>query len=272
MKKSTSASVGEVYAVPLEDGRFGIAQVVSKDGRHMSVIAFDHIGARPKSLEEVPRLPLLCEASMAPGGTLTGKPTPIIRWIGEPPPRGYVLLGVRAVSAADARRKCDAYSGWENVAATILIEWLRTNDPKRAEALLASWRGERERAAKRYQASEKKRVAALTLEGLERAELLARWVKRFPKAVAAARKILRTAIRDFKKLKEASEGKGAPTHARAREAIVRRGVDAFNALDGTSGLAITTIEREELCQAFADICHAAGWRTKRDVTERWRDW
>lgn len=53
---------------------------------------------------------------------------------------------------------------------------------------------------------------------------------------------------------------------------MKRGVVALNALDGKDGLTITTLEREELCSAFVDIAHAAGWRARGDVTEKWRDW
>jgi len=263
MKKST-VEAGELFAIPLEDGRFGVAQVLAKDGRHVTVIAFDYVGERPTSLDDARALRPLCEPSVSRTGLLDGRPTPILRRVSGPPPRGYASIGTRPVKAADARRECDVYSGWENIAATILIQWLRANHPKQAKALFARWEAERKRAEQREARAEKKRVAALTLDSLMKKELLPRWVKSFPKAVAPARKILRTAIRDFTKLEH-------PT-ATSRMAIVEKTVLALNRLDGTAGLIITTLEREELCENISDICKAAGWKTKKDVTEKWRDW
>jgi hypothetical protein len=84
--------------------------------------------------------------------------------------------------------------------------------------------------------------------------------------VREARAILREVARALAALRDGA-GKG-----QARMTELRKGVERFNALDGTQGFRILTTEREDLCAAFSDLARAAGMRTPEDPTERWRDW
>ena len=252
------AIVGDLFAVPLEDGRYGIIQIVGMDGEHQRVIAADYVGPRPEALAH--RYPPLHESPS----------TPLTRWVDDPIPRSFVHLGTRTPSAADANAACSNFAGgWENVSASILMQWLRANEPTAAAALLARWREERTVLATQRARTERARQAKLTLERLAQQRLLPRWSGRYSRvAVMRVRAVLRAAIDEFIALGQSR----ARATSSVRTMIIRRAVEALNSLDGNHGLVITTLEREELCAVFADICAAAGWRTRKDVTERWRDW
>jgi hypothetical protein len=254
--------LGDVIAVPLEDGRFGAAHVIAVDGRSVGVVMAGTIGKKPNALEDVTLKPYLQEPSMQ-AGRLDGPPTTARSWVSTPLPRGYVVLGNVAPGAREKKLDIDTWAGgWQSVASTILIQYLRAHEPRKAAALLKKWENQRNESAERHAKKEKERVKALTLEKLIKSRPLASWTKRFSaKVVTEARAILRDTAREI-----------SETTGRDRMKALQRGVERFNSLDGKNGLQILTLEREDLCIAFADIASAAKMKVSADPTEKWRDW
>lgn len=269
MKRGTKppGQLGDVILIPLENRKFGVAHVIAIKGPSAGMALSSYVGPKPRTLEDAPSKPHLREASVGKGGMLDGLPCVATRWVSRPLPRGFVRLGARAPTAADTKLTVDVYAAdWAGLARTLLILWLRANDPTGADALFAKWQRQAARAQRDREKTEKDRVAVLTLEGLARGTPLGKWTKRYPaKVVTAARAILRGLAREFHTL-------GPKSAARARTDALRFAVERFNALDGKGGFTILTTEREDLCAAFLDITRAAKMKTAVDPTERWRDW
>jgi hypothetical protein len=264
--KKPPAETGEVLLVPLENRKYGLAYVVRTEGAHAGVVMGSYMGRR-LAFDEAARAlrPWLREPSMRLG-RLDGPPRTAARWVSSVLPPTWTRLGVIAPRAGDAKVEIDAYAGgWQNVAATIIHQWLRANDPPAAERLVAKWRRERGRADRERAKVEKARDAALTLDKLARGSPppLPSWPKRHPAPIVReARTILRDVAREI----------AAAPGAREKTAALRRGVERFNTLDGKGRFQILTTEREDLCEAFLDIARAAKMKTADDPTERWRDW
>jgi hypothetical protein len=266
-KKKKYARLGDVIVIPLENESFGLAHVVAQDGRSAGLVMSEYVGPKPSSLDDAPVKPYLREPSVSRGGTLDGPPVPATRWVSAPLERGYSCLGTRPPTATEAKVKIATWAGgWENLAGTILVLFFRKHDKKAERKLLAKWDRKRAEAVRKHDEKEKKRAEGLTLAKLARGMPLASWSKDKPaKAVEKARAILRGVAREIAAL-------DPKTEARTRMDAIRRGVEAFNALDGMWGLSILTTEREDICAAFLDITRAAKMKTTGDPTGRWRDW
>jgi len=53
--------------------------------------------------------------------------------------------------------------------------------------------------------------------------------------------------------------------------LLKRSVESFNRLDAAHRF-ITTVEREDICDAFDQIMRAAKFPELSDSVEEWRDW
>lgn len=222
-KKPTKPSVGDVFAFPLEDGRFGAARVLQMSGNSVIVVACGYVGARPPTLEAALGAPPVFDTVLEHLRAKV-KPSVIVRSIDDPIPRSFKHLGCAAPSAKEKKLVCQSFSDWENVSATLLIQWLRQNDPKAADALSARWNEAWERRLAQHRKKETERKKTLTLDELGARRFLPRWTGRFSSTVLRkARAILRRQVADFAEL---GEGGGRPTPAQ-RQALIRRGVEAF---------------------------------------------
>jgi hypothetical protein len=257
------AGLGQVLALPLEDGRYGVAYVVAVDGRHSGVVLSAWVGPKPATLADVELRPYLREPSVYLG-RLDGPLRVATRWVSTPLPPGYVVLGTKEPTASDRKLEIDSYAGgWSNVTGSILLDWLEKNDPAGAKKLVEGWRRKRAKEDRARAKAEAARVATLTLADLAKGTPLPSWTKRHPpKVVIAARAILRKLARDI----------AARSDAAGRRELLKDAVLRIGALEKKDGFQILTTEREDLVEAFVDVTRAAKMRGPADPTERWRDW
>jgi hypothetical protein len=67
----------------------------------------------------------------------------------------------------------------------------------------------------------------------------------------------------------------ATGESQAQRDAIRKAVLALNDLDEADVLPIETVERDELCEWFAQAAHAVGYvhaDPEEHVTDEWRDW
>jgi hypothetical protein len=139
------------------------------------------------------------------------------------------------------------------------------------DAVLREDAFEEERAASKRAAGRiafRRKLDTLTLLNFRAERPFGDWRRLWPAAaVTRAREIFRDTIDQLIALGP------KPTLAAAKP-ILQTCVERFNALDGTGGFVIETEEREDICEHFARMVHAAGLAEygSGDLTEQWRDW
>lgn len=113
------------------------------------------------------------------------------------------------------------------------------------------------------------RLKHLTWDTLLAGTMFARWSTSppFPPLpfVDAVRGRFRDAILEM-------SGKGPRPNRREARRVLRALVDQINALDEAYGHVVETEEREDLCEAFAELAFVAGHQALMEEVHKWRSW
>ncbi len=125
-------------------------------------------------------------------------------------------------------------------------------------------RREKESARKR-----KEKLARATLDRLRKRRFLRAWDPEYlpPAAVEDSRENFRQTVKALVEL-------GPNPSSRGVLRILKQCIERFNELNERYDGFIETVEREEICDEFREIVHAAGLRGERydNLADRWRDW
>ena len=267
--KSESLTIGDVFAVPLPDGRYGAVRVIRLPTKaeawnqpHVALVAFtQYIGDAPPATIKERSLRRLMMGTRGVGvGKVCGS------WLAGPAPGEYSRIGNLPTTPAERKLKCNSFIAWPYIGSHLLTEWRYVHDRAAFEAEIV----EAERQYKALMAEHERIVAArqakLTYASFRKQPMFQDWADAHPpKIPAAARKIMRDTATKLEKL-----GKKPDRH-KART-ILRKCIVAFNELDAANDHFITTIEREDIDERFATLATLAGLSDEPQLADEWRDW
>lgn len=258
MKLPTS---GSVFAMPLTDGRWGACRVLRASAGSGAVIAeaTSWIGDAPPTLADLtPFQPdVLSHHSWKSRINR-------LNVIGKPPST-FRLIGVQRLTPKETAVTSDAWSGWENLAFHVLLQWRWVHEREKVLAEDAEKAAADARAREVFLAKEKTRGLTLTLAKVRTAKPFASWkghVK--PAIVKESRALLVRCVDELVAL-------GPQARKATKIAVFKKCIEGFNDLDTTHDRWIMTIEREDICEAFQDVVAAAGL-IEEALADRWRDW
>jgi len=265
--QKTLPNPGDVFLMPLGDGRFGVCRVLRTNTEaerkfhgdpRVLVACSQWIGTETPDLgdAQLRQIQKLTHHSWKNGLNMC--------WVSEPPPDAFRRIGVIEPSASEKRRKWDASSGW-NFPLGLLMQWRWDHEREAvlredAEKLEQQAR-EREQASRRLQ-----EVAPPTLRTLRTKRRFFGWKGFAPdKAASACRAIFRQSIDAIISLGE------KPSKA-ATLRVLQKCIERLNELDTQYEQFIETTIREELCEEFDEVVQASGLKNYENLADRWRDW
>jgi hypothetical protein len=263
-KNPSLPNPGDVFLMPLEDGRFGVCRVIQKSfergEERVLVVATPWIGSREPELSET----LLREVLMLNHHVWGNVPAAL--WIFYPLPAGFTLLGHLEPTQTEKQMVCNSGAAWPLLAVQVLLQWRWDND---REALLHEEDQENREKSRRREASAQQRrdyLAGVTLEALRDKQRFASWEGFVSKgALQATRKVFHDTV-------DALIALGPEAAEPAVLDVLRGCIESLNALDSQYGGFIETIERENLCAEFDEIVSASGLGHYDALADRWREW
>ena len=257
---------GAVFLMPLADGRNGICRVLRVEKTehstqfHAVVATSEWIGDAPPALSDPSVRRILKLTHHRWRGDLE------IIWVPEPPPRKFTMIGKLRPTPADRNIRCYSHSGWESLPLQRLAQWRWEHD--RDAVLREDAENQRADQLARNQAAREhaRYLSSLTFSKLKKTKLLPNWKGDHPAeaAVRASRHILQSLISTL----------DAATKPLSKDFVsknLQKTVQELNNLDAEMQF-IETEEREDLCEAFEAILHAAKHPLLLNKVDEWRDW
>lgn len=258
---SKTPAVGKVYAMKLEDGRYGACRVLQMDEENgILVAASAWIGKDIPDMEE----PLLKTILKLTHHSWDGKPE--IVWVDGAAPDHFTPIGWIDPTEEEQQIDCWSWGAWEGLDLQVLRQWRWDHD---REALLKE---DEIKAEKRQKDQEIARQAyqkylnEVTLEQLLNKPIFLNWEGYAPDAALdASRELIQRTIKALMAI-------GEDPDETQRMAILEQCIEGFNTLDGQHDWFIETVEREDICEVFYEITHACNMNHHEDLADQWRDW
>jgi hypothetical protein len=246
-------------------GRHAALKIIQVDETYIYAAVLDGWFAAPPSLAEVEALGVLVQQRFV---VSRGRPA-VVRspkdW--ENTLDDFRYLGAGAVSDAEKAMAAPGHATGTWGAASLCAEgeWRWRNDRAAFEAEIARDRAEFSAKVE----AERAWVKAATYERILAEPQFPRWTQHPPYPppafVEQARARIRAAVAELQ-----AHGP-RPRKAVVREAL-KAAVEWFNAKDAEFGGVIETEEREDICNALAQIAHAAKQPALIEEFVDWRDW
>jgi hypothetical protein len=266
-------AVGDAFAVPLSNGMWGGCRVIrvgdpgqlgKADPRSVQVGALAWTGTEPPTGNEPDIERLLFLDHHAQWGLA-------IVWVSGhygPMPSTWVPIATVPPLAEDLSRSVNSWAAWDYISIQIECQWRWHHD---REAVLA----EDEVKRKRLEASDaermdarRRKLATLTLRQIRNERPFTHWRRLWPGIVVTESR------RTFRETVDQLVALGPHPTLDAAIPILKACVERFNELDAAHDNFIETEEREDICEHFARMVHAAGLAEygSGDLTDQWRDW
>jgi hypothetical protein len=267
-------TVGEAFAVPLPDGRFGACRVlqlrdVTTKWPKFLVAAATWVGDEPPNLDETQLRPILVVDYFV--HYYGEDPRRSYLWADGLPPETFVSIGIIEHTANDQPPHDISHGGgWEALSYEILNQWNWEHDREAFDRDMKAAEEEEEQWHQDAARKRKKKMAEITFDKLKKTTFLRSWNPEFypPDAIQEFRGNFRQTVHKLIAL-----GPKAKTRSILR--ILQRCIERFNELDEKyHGELIETVEREQICEHFDELVHASGLTGKRyeNLADRWRDW
>lgn len=129
-KENALPNLGDVFLMPLEDGRFGVCRVIQKglqDGRERVLVAASPwIGSGRPDLSE----PLLREILLL--NHHAWKNALVVLWTSAPVLADFTWIGLLEPAQNETQMYCHASGGWQWMSAQVLAQWRWDNDREAA--------------------------------------------------------------------------------------------------------------------------------------------
>lgn len=300
-KKVSLPAAGDVFAVPLEDGRYSVCRVISdrttnpRLSIHAVLVASSPwIGPTVPELDEELHRPILirthhCDESESTGSWIrtpepasgwmksssgmkklevavgwTPMPEPAICWIETPVPDTFVPIGTITPTDEEGTLNWPSHSDWFYMMQQPLMQWRWDHE---RDAVLAEDATKRQAEAQQDQAKADERrdwLDSVTLEQLGSRVFFSNWRYPTKEATEASRKIMAETVRALMTL-------GTSASEQDRMLLLQRCIESFNELDQELEF-IETVEREDICREFEAIVHACGLGSHEFIADQWRDW
>src|SRR5688572_23128878 len=241
--QATLPNPGEVFLMPLEDGRFGVCRVLRENTeaernahgcRCILVASSSWIGSEAPSLDD-PQVRTIQKLTHH-----SWKKQLNICWVSDPPPVSFQRIGVIEPTRADKHLQCMSSGGW-SFAYQVLMEWRWEHD---REAVLREDTECAEQRARTLQSTQRPTWNALTLEQLKTKRRFSKWKGHAPdKAISACRAI-------FRETTDALVALGTRPDQAAILVVLQQCIERLNKLDVEHEHFIETTIREDLCDDF----------------------
>ncbi len=254
----TKVSAGDVFAMPLEDGRWGACRVLQMKGDPLAALVATSpwIGSAPPDLTEptLRKVLRLTHHSWDKG--------PCLAWVSDPVPPAFVHLGNLPPKAKEASASSNSSSDWSSSPLQLFLQWRWDHERAAVEAEDEA-RRECERVARETRRRAYKPLPKYTLEEL-RKRPFQQW-EGFVEtnALRASRKVVRNTIDALRAL-----GPDAPKPLKIN--LFHACVEQFNDLDEDGW--ICTIEREDVCELLDQLADLVGLEDYGEALTSRRDW
>jgi hypothetical protein len=251
-----SPAQGDVFAIPLANGKFGAA-VLIEAGREFRFVVLDGFWGSLPTYEEASSMDVMSMYE-------TGRDEVFKGWFRAPFPESFVLLGRVSLETNELQTYLNpsgtmVFGTGARFAQTLLERWRWRFD---REALVAEM--ERRRVA--YEKKERKRRENRSLKTMLRERPFAHWAEQWPRsAVNNAHRIVREAARELIALE------GAPDAKAQRIAVLKRIVDDFNGLYDRTGC-IETQEAGEIVDWVEQLASRVGLSNENEELTGHRRW
>jgi hypothetical protein len=256
----TKVKAGDVFAMPLADGRWGACRVLRlrADPLAALVATSSWIGTAPPELTE----PRLVDVLRLTHHSWDGGPH--LCWVNDPVPPELVHLGALPPTAKQARAKCEAHGDWDSCSVQALLQWRWDHE---REAVLAEDEAAREKERGSHEAARRayKPLSKATLDDLRKRPFKGWEGFVEPEQLRAARKVIRDTLDALLAL-----GLDAPEPLKIN--LFHRAVERFNQIDYEGDGWICTIEREDICELLDDLADLVGLEEYDDALTGRRDW
>lgn len=251
---------GDVFLMPLEDGRFGACRVLQRkeDSSGVLVAASPWIGTAEPDLAE----PQLQTTLRPTHHACTGAPAML--WVGDPVPETFRLLGSLPPTSEELDLEIHVFGSWGYCSIQVLMQWRWDHE---REIVLAEEEAERRKQQDSREAHRRayKPLPARTLEEFRRHTHFAGWNGYVAAVqVRASRRIIRDAIDALIEL-------GPEGPAPAKIDVFRLAIERFNALQAEEHF-IMTIEREHICGLLNDLAGLVDLDDYSNALTSARDW
>lgn len=253
---------GTVFVAPTGDGRFAAGRVLRREfhgGAQAALVAgCSWLG------NEVPRLdlPALRETLILSHHKWQNAPN--VFWTFDLMPPDFVIVGQIELSLSDLESSSDGYTGWQSVVLHSLSQWRWDFD---REALLqdeARQVAEKAEAQRQRAATQADLMKSLTLDSLLDRAWFATWndVESNP-PMHECRSLMEKLVQELR---------AAPKLTLSVvKKYLKQSVNEVNRLNANRKF-ISTIEREDLCEAYEHIACAAKFPRVTDQIDEWREW
>ncbi len=262
--KANLPNPGDVFLMPLEDGRFGVCRILQKgrQGRQdrVLVIASPWIDSGEPDLS----LPLLREVLTL--NHHAWQNSPAMLWLWQPLPAEFKQIGFLEPTEAEKQIWCGSGASWEWLATQLLEQWRWDHD--RETVIKEDESKAQEQKTRREDVSRLRSeyLATVTLKDLRVKQRFEIWKESVPAAALHdTRQIFLDTIDNLIALgPEASET--------TRLDLLKGCIESLNLLDSQNDHFIETYEREDLCDAFEEIVHACKMGHHKNLADKWREW
>lgn len=270
-RKKTAAlpPAGAAFAVPLENGRFGVCRVIRTATAEETKLHGEEAVLLACSAWMGAAVPAVDDPALRPILYLTHhswKNKPEILWVSKPPPDDFISIGMIEPTAEEKAIECLTSGGWGSVQIQPIKQWRWDNE---RELVLEEDQRQGETESQKRQRELQKRQEYLdnvTLDELRDHKFFPRWDKYPPKkAVRASRQIMADTVQEL-----IDSGADAPESIRM--AILQKCIERFNSIDEDMNHFIETVEREDICEEFEAIVHACGLGSHKELADEWREW
>jgi len=257
---------GDVFLIPLKDGRFGVCRVLRRDPPAFVGKKGVLVAATPWTGNHVPDLsePQLHEVLVLSHHGWDSERA--VLWTSYPVPAAFTLLGSLMPTPFEMQLSSNTFGTWYTLSIYVLDQWRWDHE---REAVL---REDQARAIARTNQREteirqrQEYLAHVTLQDLRNKQRFANWAGTVSKdALQATRKVFHDTIAALIAL-----GPDRPetvVFEKLEECIV-----VLNTLNMQYAGFIETLEREELCAEFEEIVHASGLGHHDNLADLWREW
>lgn len=267
---------GEVLAVPLPNGVFGLCIVLkrgpplggsSRGPTHWTVAGLTGFYDAPPPAADLRERSIRQMVRFSFRDSLGGND--LVGFVDVAPPAAWPSLGVFELTEKERARgrtyPQTLFTTWNDIADDIHAEWRWAHDREAFEKEVRDH--EALTQAKMHQAHTKHaaRRQALTLASILRSHHFSSWKRLWGKQVAlAAEEIYLDGARQLQAL-------GPTPDAEISRAIIRKLIDRFNELESKEGC-IETEEREEVMEKVEDLARIVGLGAEVEGLTSDRDW
>lgn len=253
---------GTVFVAPTRDGRLSAGRVLRREFHGGAQAAL--IAATPWLGNELPPLDLPALRQTLILNHHKWKDERELFWVDDLMPPDFLIVGQIELSPDDLAASSYHSTGWQSVPIQALKQWRWDHDREallRDEALEAANQAETNRQRAEVRAEY---LRTLTLDSLVDRTWFPAWEtvdSNLP--IHECRLLIANLVNELRTAPKLTMG--------VAKRLLKQSVQAFNRLDAEQQF-ISTIEREDLCEAYEQIMCAAKFPQVVDQIDQWRDW